>query len=410
MDKHFDKLISFIVLAMFLTFAFQNSVYASPMQTNGSTITSMYGFLDYESGWTTKSSPSFYQSNTSSHIIKSKGKTSSSARGQLRLGFKFKNPDIATFGNIMADSWPGDFNLELAYVKHKIGKHILITIGKDWSLVNQRYFRYSSFVFKPYAAGFQGSKRTPQIAIRYKESFKNSSICFSVAGEYRNSKNGVIIGRNESKSGGLIASSSISSFASSIPAIAGQILFNFKTNFGQPSQIMAYYEIMPVYLESNSAEYRENAYLYSIASRLNIKKISLIWQYLHTLGMSGVAGVSGNSFKTFSYINENGYIIKRTSDTLGAETLIKPTEKFCFALGYTNLNFKNRNKDDDYFLKNEVKRVQTAFAACVINITKITKLFIGFDRIKTKYSTDNKDGGFALAYGSKLFVGYRMYF
>ena len=48
MDKHFDKLISFIVLAMFLTFAFQNPVYASPLQTNGSTSTSMYGFLDYE--------------------------------------------------------------------------------------------------------------------------------------------------------------------------------------------------------------------------------------------------------------------------------------------------------------------------------------------------------------------------
>jgi len=36
--------------------------------------------------------------------------------------------------------------------------------------------------------------------------------------------------------------------------------------------------------------------------------------------------------------------------------------------------------------------------------------FIIFDRIKTKYSTDNKYGDFAKAYGSKLFIGYRMYF
>jgi len=410
MNKHFAKFTGFIVLVAFFTFVFQNITYALPLKTNSSAVASMYGFLDYGSGWTTKSSPSFYQSNTSAHIIKSKGKISLSARGQLRLGFKFKNPDISTFGNIMADSWPNDFNLELAYVKHKIGKHILIIIGKDWSLVNQRYFHYSSFTFQPYAAGFQGSKRTPQIAIRYKENLKNSNVCFWIAGEYRDSKNGVTIGENKSSSGNLIASSGISSFISTFPAIAGQILFNFKTGFGQPSQIMAYYEIMPVYLESSNAKYKENAYLYSIASKLNIKKISLIWQYIHTLGMSGIAGISGNSFKTFSYINENGYIIKRTSDALGAETLVKPTRKLYFTLGYVNLNFKNKNKDDDYFLKNEVKRVQTAFASCVVNITKITKVFVEFDRIKTKYSTDNKYGDFAKAYGSKLFIGYRMYF
>ncbi len=150
------------------TLFFSVSSFASAVTIKGSTRAAMYGFFDSEMGWSEKSTPAFFRSNTSFQKSGFKGKTSSASRGQVRLGFKFKNIDTNTSGNITMDLWPKNFKLILSYVKQPIGKNLYIIIGKDWSLVNQRYFQFSCFVFKPYAAGFQGSKKNPQVQIGYK--------------------------------------------------------------------------------------------------------------------------------------------------------------------------------------------------------------------------------------------------
>ncbi len=402
----------FSLFIFLVSVCLQSGALASVVKTsNTSTLVSMYGFLDYANGWSTKTEPSFYQSNTTFKFKDSRNKTLFASRAQVRLGFKFKSADTNTFGNVMTDSWPGDFTLELAYVTHKIGKHIFVTIGKDWSLVNQRLFHFSSFTFKPYAAGFQGSKRITQIQTTYTGSFKGMDLKLSVAFEDRNTENGVIIGENISPNGEKIASSGISSIRKNMPAVVGNAVLVFKTGFGKPSKLMAYYETMPLYLECKDKEHRENAYLYSIASRINIGKLSLIGQYIHTLGMSGIAGIKGNSLKTFSYIYDNGEIIKRTSDTFGGEVYIKCLKSLGINVGYVYLKFKNKDTNSDYFLKNEVKSVSTAYVAGVVNVTKVTKLFVEWDRIKTRYAAENTYGGnFEKAFGNQLFVGYRMYF
>ncbi len=385
---------------------------ASTLTIKGNTVVSMYGFFDSETGWNTKSSPAFFKSNTSFQKVGIKGKTSSESRGQLRLGFKFKNIDAKTSGNITMDSWPNNFRLILSYVKQPIGKDMFIIIGKDWSLVNQRLFKFSSLVFKPYAAGFQGSKRNPQVQIGYRKDFGSYVLALSASGEYLNAKHGIVIGKNISPSGLIISDSAIVSQRKTIPAIAGQVRLQFKTGFGKPSQVIAYYELQPVYLGYGNGERKENSYLYSFASKINIFGFSLIGQYLHTAGLSGIAGIMGNSLKTYSYLYKNDEIIKRKSDALGFETVSPLIEKrFKVILGYVYLNFTNDRQSNDYFLKNEATRVKTTYIMSVVNITKVTKLIMEWDNIRTRYASDNKcDGNFNEASGNQFFVGYRWYF
>ncbi len=400
-----------VVLCLFFAVFLQGRAVASALHTDGSTRVSVYGFLDYEGGFCKHFSSSFYRSNTSYKYTSSIGTTTFYSRSQVRFALDFKNADTKTSAKIMVDSWPEDFQLELAYVKHSIGKHCSITFGKDWSLVNQRYFHFSSFVFKPYAAGFQGSKRTPQITFKYIKDMRGNFVSFALGVEDRNSKDGIVVGKNIMFSGNEISYSNISSFVKVAPAFVGQIVLGFKTGFGAPSNIMAYYEAMPIYLECKTKKHKETAYLYSIAGKLHINRITLIGQYLHTLGFSGIAGITGNSLKTFSYIYTQQNIIKRQSNTFGVEIAFKPIDSIDLAAGYVDLNFFNHKTNDNYFLKNEVKNVKTIYVSGIFNITKLTKLFIEWDNIKTKYAIDNSmSGNFHNATGSQLFFGYRMYF
>jgi len=368
--------IGYIVLNSLLIVLCQNRTFASDLRTSTPINVSIYGFVGYEGGFSTKSSSSFYKSNTSYKKSSLKGKTTFDSMGQIRLGFKFNSEDRKTFGNIRMDSLPtGDLKLKLAYVKHNIGKHLSVMVGRDWSLVNQRYFRFSSFTFKPYAAGFQGSKRTVQLTFRYNKDFGNNLAIFSFGFEDRDSKNGVIVGKNK-QAGKEIASSDISFFRKKLPAFVGQIKLKLKTDFGTPSTVMAYYETMPLYLECKDKEHKETAYLYSLASKLNVGRVTFIGQYLHTLGMSGISGISGNALKTFSYIYENNRVIKRKSDAIGIETCFTPIHGIGITVGYVNLKFSNKKADNAYFLKNEVKNVKTLYISGVFSLTKCTKLFI----------------------------------
>ena len=394
------------------TLFFSVSSFASAVTIKGSTRAAMYGFFDSEMGWSEKSTPAFFRSNTSFQKSGFKGKTSSASRGQVRLGFKFKNIDTNTSGNITMDSWPKNFKLILSYVKQPIGKNLYIIIGKDWSLVNQRYFHFSCFVFKPYAAGFQGSKRNPQVQIGYKKDFGNYILNISASGEYMNAKHGIVIGKNISSSGKVISDSSIIADRKTIPAIVGQAKLSFKTGFGKPSQFLAYYAIQPIYLDCGDKEHKKISYLYSFASKINIHGFSLIGQYLHTSGLSGIAGIMGNSLKTYSYLYKNNKIIKRNSDALGFEA-VSPlmVSRLRIIFGYVYLNFTNDEESNDFFFENEAERVKTAYIMSVINITKVTKIFMEWNNIRTKYSSDNKcDGDFEEASGNQFFIGYRWYF
>ena len=401
-----------VLIFLSVVFLYQSRAFASSLNVSTPANASIYGFVGYEGGFSTKSSPSFYKSNTSYKKSSLKGKTTFDSMGQVRLGLKFNSKDRKTFGNIMMDSLPNyDFKLKLAYVKHNIGKHFSVVVGRDWSLVNQRYFRFSSFIFKPYVAGFQGSKRTMQLTFRYNRNFGSNLAIFSFGVEDRDSKNGVIVGKNIGETGKEIASANIPSFRKSVPAFVGQIQLKLKTDFGTPSTVMAYYETMPLYLECKDKERKETAYLYSLATKLNVGRVAFIGQYLHTLGMSGISGISGNALKTFSYIYENNRVIKRKSDALGAETYFTPMNGVGLTFGYVNLKFSNKKADNAYFLKNEVKNAKTLYISGVFSLTKCTKLFVIWDRIKTKYAVDNSmNGDFEQATGNQIFVGYRMYF
>ncbi len=409
MKNQVRKVLFVIVISIFSLSIFTNA-YGGTITVKGDTEVRLKGFLGYEGGYSTKATPYFYKSNTSMRA--KNDKTNFSSRAQARLSFLFNNSQAHTAGNITMNSWPNNFNLFLAYIKQQFGNGYYVVFGKDWSLVNQRLFRLSSFTFKPYAAGFQGSKRPPQVQIGYKDDFGDYTLNMSAAGEYRDAEHGIVIGKNISPSGSVFSDSNIISERKTIPAIVGQVKLNFKTGFGRPSLLMAYYEIQPAYLGCDSGEHKETSYLYSFASKINMHGFSIIGQYLHTVGFSGIAGIKGNSLKTYSYIYKNNKIIKRKSDAFGFEA-VSPFigKRLKVILGYVYLNFTNDAESDDYFLKNEVRRVKTAYIMSVINVTKLTKLFMEWDNIRTRYASDNKfNGNFNETTGNQFWVGYRYYF
>ncbi len=400
-----------VALAIVSLLGFQNNALAQSVRVKGSTVVNVYGFLNYEGGWSNRSFPSFYRSNTSYGIVNGKGKNAFSSEARLRLGFKITNRIAKTHANITFDSWPKGFSLMLAFVRHRIARGLYLTVGKDWSLVSQRYFHFASFSFRPYPAGFNGSKRTAQITASYMKDLGSSSVLLCFGAEDRSLKDGVVVGKNLSSNGTVISDSNISSERKILPAFVGKVEYMFKTGFGKPSQLMGYYEVLPVYLRYANKESRQTAYLYSIAGKLNFEDLALVAQYLHTSGLSGASGITGNALKTYSYVYLDGKIVKRDSNAFGVEIVGIPFKGLRLALGYVDLKFDNRNSSGKDFLKNEVKYVKTAYVTCVISTSKTTKLYAEWSNIKTRYATDNAlSGDFRDAVGNQFFIGYRLYF
>ena len=379
----------------------------SIVKVKGDTMVQIWGFLDSEYG-VQNHSTDFFKTNTTT-LSQNFEETSFTSRSQVRLGFRFVNKETNTIGNIAMDSWKKyGFGLMLAYVKHKISRYASVTLGYDWSLVNERTLHALSSTFRPYPAGFQGSKRTSQVRLDFNFDGENVAPGVSLGFEYRNNKDGVTIGKND-LNGKVISNSGIDNSRTNIPAIVAQARLGVKTDFGSPSNIMAFYEIQPIYLFYDKNEHKKYPYLYSIASTINISNLSLKGQFIHTHGFTGINGVAGNGFDVYSYIYKNNKLITRDSNALGCE-LDYNLKKIKLITAYTYLNVYNKNSDGDYFLKNEVKKAKAYYLMGIVKLTKVTRLFIQWCHIRTTYAKGDLDGNFAKASGNLVWAGYRMYF
>ena len=368
----------------------------------------IYGWLSYEDSLSKKT---VIMSNTSyvspkNAILSSKWKQNS--RAFTRIGFKIFNPSTKTKANITLDSWPQNFNLMLAFVRQGLGDGFYVTVGKDWSLVEEHTF--SSYCFLPFPAGFQGSKRFAQVKLSKKIFYRSMVFKSSVSLEYRPNKNGVVIGKNvNQKDNAIIAESGINSSRTEVPAIALNLSLAFRQDPIKMGRVYTFAELEPIYLYFDNKEHRENPYTLGCGLGFSFPfGLTVASEYIYTLGMSGVSGIEGNNLKTFSYLYENGDFIKRESNAYNIEVKFKLYKGLAFAGGFDFVCFKNNGSSNSFFLKNEVKHVKTTFLMLETNTTKVTKLFIEFRKIETKYAVSL--GKFYESTGDQIWAGYRYYF
>ena len=370
--------------------------------------TTIYGWISYKYSYYKRTG---IKSNTSYVLPKngaSNDKWEQNSRAFTRIGLKIFNPLTKTKANITLDSWPKDFNLMLAFVRQGLGDGFYITVGKDWSLIEEHTF--SSYCFLPFPAGFQGSKRFVQIKLSKKIFYNDVTFKPSISLEYRPEKNGVVIGKNiNQKDKTIIAESGINSSRTNIPAIALNLSLTFRQNPINLGRVYTFAELESIYLYFDGKEHRVNPYTVGCGLDLNFPfSLTVASEYIHTLGMSGVSGIMGNNLKTFSYLYRSGGLVKRESSAFNIEGKFRLSKKLMFAGGFDFVSFKNKNSSDSLFLKNEVKNVRTGFIMLEINTTKLTKLFIEFRKIETKYAISL--GKFTETDGDQFWAGYRYYF
>ena len=404
-------MIMFFILFITLT-CMTKEVLAGNIYLKSSNKAILKGWISYKSLFSKKigkMSNTSFNINSSRYYLKNKQNNwNLNSKGFVRIGFVFINPRAGTMSNITVDSWPGNFNLILAYIKQNLGNNYYIIVGKDWSLVEQHTF--SSYCFVPFPAGFQGSKRFSQVQLMKQIYYKNTVIAPKIAIEYRPDKNGVVIMKNISKANGsVISDSNIINARKSIPAIAINLSLLFAKGFLPLSRIYGFFEVQPIYLFYNGSEHKENPCVVGGGVNINLPfNVSIASEYIHAIGMVGVSGIMGNNFKTYSYVYHNGKLIKRSSDAFNIEAKLRLSKNFAVSAGLDSVSFSNMNYSDSFFLKNEVKKVATAFTMINYRLTRVSKIFAEFKNIKTKYSIGN--GNFEEAIGKQYWIGYRYFF
>ena len=399
----------FLVFECLLELVFtQFSSFAAELYIKKPFRATIYGWLSYENSYSKKT---VIMSNTSyvspkNAILSSKWKQNS--RTFARIGFKIFNHLTKTKANITLDSWPQNFNLMLAFVRQDLGNGFYVTVGKDWSLVEEHTF--SSYCFLPFPVGFQGSKRFAQVKLSKEIFYSNMVFKPSISLEYRPNKNSVVIGKNINQKGSAtIAESGINSSRTDIPAIALSLSLTFRQNPINAGRVYTFAELEPIYLYFDNKEHKENPYTLGCGLDFGFPfGLTVASEYIHTLGMSGVSGIEGNNLKTFSYLYKNGDFIKRESNAYNIEGKFRLSKGLAFAGGFDFVYFKNKGSSNSFFLKNEVKHVKTTFLMLEMNTTKLTKLFIEFRKIETKYAVSL--GKFYDSTGDQIWAGYRYYF
>lgn len=395
------------------------------------------------------------QQNDQSSGSSSSDKLNYTTKIWARIMFRVFNREIGTMGMIMMDSWPfNEFRLKRALIRQYLSDDLYITVGKTRSLINIRAFSFSNRIFKPYLVGFQGEEWTTQAVLTYFKDMGNSSLVLSMGVEDRDP---FIIGTNGH--GRDTVNSYVTDVRRKWPAPVGQVRYNFRLAPGRPSVLMVFGELMPAYFTvenvtevvngnnthggphgggnraygggtstSGSAgaggghgssgtttkitydELGRLAFIYGALARVNLRRITFVAEYLHSRGMMSFAGVGGNSLRTFSYVYHDGKLIQRESDVLGVQAIVTPIRRLRLAGGYVYFNVSNWNYSDDYFLKNEVKRVKTFFLMGTFNIYGNFNLFAQWTHMKTRYAID--EGEFTSRTGREWTVGirYRFFF
>ncbi len=263
-------------------------------------------------------------------------------------------------------------------------------------------------MFKPLLAGFQGSKRYPQIQIGKRFRFGSSSIeTIKIALEDRLNRDGVVIGINKTSTGEMLANSGITAQRKMLPAVALNLSMLFKTPFNPtPSKVFSFFEIQQTYLYYDGSWHRKYPYVFGLGAKIGMNKVVFEGEYIHSKGLIGVAGLRGNNLKTFSYIY-NGSLITRESDALCTSVSLAISKNLSLVGGFGYVRFKNFHHAK-YFLPFEVENVRTYYIDAILKTTNLTQIFIQLNSIRTKYlASQNKTEN---PRGTQVWLGYRYYF
>ena len=352
-------LLSFAVCAALLT----SSAFAGTVQTATNNDISLYGEIKYYTGWAKRCD---FMGNTAYESDNDKVKYGSYI-GDTLLGADIKNRNENLEGKIEGDfSNDGIFGLTYAYVQHNLNNGLFVLLGKTDQIAESNTFSNNDSA----PARFNGTDQVMQI--RVGGSFDMGSVTITPEIALEDIKDILI---NEDK---------INIKRVEFPGIGLKLSGEFKTGFGDPARIYAFYEFQNLKIKNNSKEKSKTPYVYGAGFDLPVNIAEIQSEYIYGKGSLNYAGAAsaGDLSIPGGYYTEGNSLKERKFYAYNIEVSVSPTDILNIYGGYDYVRFEDHIKEAG---DNTAKNTQTVFAGINLSTTKVTTLSLEWDHFRTEY-------------------------
>jgi len=356
-------LFSFAVCVALLT----PSAFAGTVQTATDNSISLYGEIKYYTGWTKRCD---FMGNTAYKSDDDKVKFDSYI-GATTLGIDIENKNENLEGKIEGD-FSNDsnvFGLTYAYVQHNLNNGPFVLLGKTDQIGEENTFSNNDSA----PAGFNGTDQVMQI--RAGGSFDMGSVTITPEIAFEDIKD-VLIDSGEANNINRTA----------FPGIGLKLSGEFKTGFGEPARIYAFYEFQHLYLSKNKnkGEESKTPYVYGAGFDLPVNIAEIQAEYIYGKGSTNYAGAvpAGDLKIPGGYYTKGNSLKARKFYAYNVEANVSPIDILNIYGGYDYVRFENHIKEAG---DNAAKNTQAVFAGINLSTTKVTTLSLEWDHFKTKY-------------------------
>jgi hypothetical protein len=346
---------------------FAPSAFAGTVQTSTDNDISLYGEITYYSSWSGEKTD-FLNANTAYNSDSNKTKYESYI-GTTLLGIDINNKQAGIDGKIEGDfdADGNTFELTYAYVQHNLNNGLFVLVGKTDQIGEANTFsnNYNA------TAGFNGTDQVTQV--RAGGSFDLGSVTLTPEIALEDIRDVLAGGDNDSE---------INRVA--FPGIGAKLSAEFKTGFGEPARVYAFYEFQNLKIKNGNDEVSKTPYVFGAGFNIPVSIVQIQAEYLYGKGTTNYAGVAptGDLKIPGGYYTDGNDLKARKFYAYNIEASISPIDILNVYSGYDYVRFKNHI---DNVGDNIIKDSQTVFAGINLATTKYTTLSLEWDHYKTKY-------------------------
>lgn len=362
------------------------SAFAGTVQTSTDNNITLYGEIKYYAAWTKTCD---FMGNTAYKSDYDKTKFNSYV-GPTTLGVDIKNSNENLEGKLEGyfDTDNSVFELTYAYVQHNLNNGPFVLLGKTDPIGEKNTFSNNDNA----PAGFNGMDKdgTGEIMqIRAGYSFDMGSVTITPEIAFEDIEYMLVKEDNIKRT--------------TFPGIGAKLTGEFKTGFGEPARVYAFYETQTLYLKKDNSEKSKTPYVYGAGFDLPVNIAEVQAEYIYGKGTTNYAGAvpTGDLKIPVGYYTKGNGLKARNFYAYNVEANVSPIDILNIYGGYDYVKFENHIKEAG---DNAVRDTQTVFAGINLSTTKVTTLSLEWDNFKTKYypNTNNSE----TAYANQVFLLY----